>query len=407
MLTELHIENLGVIERLDLSLGPGHDRRHGRDRRGQDDAGRGPRAARRRARRRHARAPRRRRGARRRALRRRRRRARADAGGARRRSIAGLPRRTAGHGRRARRGRRGTRRPARPARAPEPARRARPSVRALDAFGRVDVGAAAGRARPPDRARRRARRARWRRPASGPARSTCCGSRSPSSTAPRWTIRRRKRPWRSARTCSPTPPDTARPAPPATPRSTDDGGARDALAAALSAVTGRAPFAIVADRLAAVLAELDDVAAELRDSAEAIDEDPEQLADVRAAPSAAARPLPEVRRRRRRGPALPRRGGGSPRRARGPRRAGRRDRQRADGRRRPWSDAAATAVGAARRAAGPDLGTAVTARLRELRHAARRDHGRARRPGIRLGRRRRRATSSSSWPPTRGPRHCR
>ena len=61
-----------------------------------------------------------------------------------------------------------------------------------------------------------------------------------------------------------------------------DGGARDAVAAALSALTVRPPFRSVADRLAALLAELDDVVAELRDVAEGIEEDPEQLAAVRA-----------------------------------------------------------------------------------------------------------------------------
>jgi DNA repair protein RecN (Recombination protein N) len=61
----------------------------------------------------------------------------------------------------------------------------------------------------------------------------------------------------------------------------DDGGARDAVAAALSALTVRMPFRSVADRLAALLAELDDVIGELRDVAEGIEEDPEQLAAVR------------------------------------------------------------------------------------------------------------------------------
>jgi DNA repair protein RecN (Recombination protein N) len=61
-----------------------------------------------------------------------------------------------------------------------------------------------------------------------------------------------------------------------------DGGARDAVAAALSALTVRLPFRDVADRLAALLAELDDIVVELRDVAEAIEEDPEQLAAVRA-----------------------------------------------------------------------------------------------------------------------------
>ena len=62
-----------------------------------------------------------------------------------------------------------------------------------------------------------------------------------------------------------------------------DGGARDAVAAALSALDGAAAVPQrrrpPAPRL---LAELDDVVAELRDVAEAIEEDPEQLAAVRA-----------------------------------------------------------------------------------------------------------------------------
>ena len=40
MLAELAVENLGVIDRLQLVLGPGHDRAHRRDRSGQDPAGR-------------------------------------------------------------------------------------------------------------------------------------------------------------------------------------------------------------------------------------------------------------------------------------------------------------------------------------------------------------------------------
>jgi DNA repair protein RecN (Recombination protein N) len=62
----------------------------------------------------------------------------------------------------------------------------------------------------------------------------------------------------------------------------DDGGARDAVAAALAALTVRTPFRAVADRLAALLVELDDVVADVRDVTEAIEEDPEQLGAVRA-----------------------------------------------------------------------------------------------------------------------------
>ena len=62
----------------------------------------------------------------------------------------------------------------------------------------------------------------------------------------------------------------------------DDDGARDRLAAALAALTGRAPFEGPASRLHDVLADVDDVASELRALAEAIDEDPARLDTVRA-----------------------------------------------------------------------------------------------------------------------------
>ena len=45
MLVELAVRDLGVIAELRLVLGPGHDRRHRRDRRRQDDGGRRHRAA--------------------------------------------------------------------------------------------------------------------------------------------------------------------------------------------------------------------------------------------------------------------------------------------------------------------------------------------------------------------------
>lgn len=61
----------------------------------------------------------------------------------------------------------------------------------------------------------------------------------------------------------------------------DDDGARDRLAGALAALDGRPPFTDAAERIHAVLAELDDVLAGLRDTADSIDESPERLALVR------------------------------------------------------------------------------------------------------------------------------
>lgn len=62
---------------------------------------------------------------------------------------------------------------------------------------------------------------------------------------------------------------------------TEDGGSLDALGVALRAIGARAPFAEVEARLHALTAEVSDVAAELRARADAIEEDPEQLAAVR------------------------------------------------------------------------------------------------------------------------------
>ena len=62
----------------------------------------------------------------------------------------------------------------------------------------------------------------------------------------------------------------------------DDGGGRDALGAAGAALAGRAPFRDAADRLASLLAELDDLIGEVRQVAESIEEDPDRLAAVRA-----------------------------------------------------------------------------------------------------------------------------
>ena len=62
---------------------------------------------------------------------------------------------------------------------------------------------------------------------------------------------------------------------------TEDGGAGDVLGAALRAVAGRAPFSEAESRLRSLIAEAADVAAELRARADSIDEDPERLAEVR------------------------------------------------------------------------------------------------------------------------------
>jgi DNA repair protein RecN (Recombination protein N) len=60
----------------------------------------------------------------------------------------------------------------------------------------------------------------------------------------------------------------------------DQGCAIDGLRAALAAVQGRAPFDEVTERLAALVEEADDLAADLRRAADAIDDDPGRLAEV-------------------------------------------------------------------------------------------------------------------------------
>jgi DNA repair protein RecN (Recombination protein N) len=60
-----------------------------------------------------------------------------------------------------------------------------------------------------------------------------------------------------------------------------DGGASETLAAALQALAHRQPFAPIVDRLASVSAELEDVASDLRTQGEGIEEDPERLAAIR------------------------------------------------------------------------------------------------------------------------------
>jgi DNA repair protein RecN (Recombination protein N) len=61
----------------------------------------------------------------------------------------------------------------------------------------------------------------------------------------------------------------------------EEGGALDAIASALGAVSGRGPFAEIEARLRAVGAELAEVSADARTTAEAIDDDPERLEQVR------------------------------------------------------------------------------------------------------------------------------
>ncbi len=61
----------------------------------------------------------------------------------------------------------------------------------------------------------------------------------------------------------------------------EEGGAEDVLGAALRAIAGRAPFAEAEERLRGLAAEVADVAAELRSRAEEIEEDPERLTAVR------------------------------------------------------------------------------------------------------------------------------
>ena len=62
---------------------------------------------------------------------------------------------------------------------------------------------------------------------------------------------------------------------------TDDNGAVDGVGVALHSLAGRAPYAQLEEQLRAVAAELADVAAELRARADAIEEDPHRLAEVR------------------------------------------------------------------------------------------------------------------------------
>ena len=61
-----------------------------------------------------------------------------------------------------------------------------------------------------------------------------------------------------------------------------DGGGRDVLGEALTALADRAPYEALATRLRDVLSELDDITSDLRALAETIDEDPERLEQIRS-----------------------------------------------------------------------------------------------------------------------------
>lgn len=60
-----------------------------------------------------------------------------------------------------------------------------------------------------------------------------------------------------------------------------DGGALDQLGSAIAALGARSPFLPIAERLHAAAAELGDTASELRDIGESIEEDPQRLVEVR------------------------------------------------------------------------------------------------------------------------------
>src|SRR4051812_6044693 len=62
----------------------------------------------------------------------------------------------------------------------------------------------------------------------------------------------------------------------------NDGGVGESIGAALAAIAGRAPFASIEERLRTAVAELTDIATEIRSIGEGIDDDPAQLDVVRA-----------------------------------------------------------------------------------------------------------------------------
>ena len=159
--------------------------------------------------------------------------------------------------------------------------------------------------------------------APGPARSTCCATRSTRSTPPRSTTPTRTSRSRPRRRSSPTRSRTAR-------RSTRayealDGPALDAVGAALAALDGRAPFADARRRAcAARRSSWPTSSRSCAATVERVVDDPQRLADVRAAPPPAPRAGPQVRPDARRRDRVRRRGRGPARRARALRGARRR-----------------------------------------------------------------------------------
>jgi DNA repair protein RecN (Recombination protein N) len=144
-----------------------------------------------------------------------------------------------------------------------------------------------------------------------------------------------------------------------------DNAARDRLAAAGAALTDRAPFKELATRLVGLQADIEDVAAELRDAAEVIEPDPERLAAVRERRHL----LAELRRKYgdTLGEVLDFRSETAARLGElesHEERAAQLDARRADAEQ--ALRAAAAAVGKARRAAAPGLADAAVERLREL-----------------------------------------
>lgn len=144
-----------------------------------------------------------------------------------------------------------------------------------------------------------------------------------------------------------------------------EGGAADSIAAALQALGHREPFEPLINRLLGVTAELDDIAAELRGQAERIDEDPERLAAIRE------RRQMLVDLRRKYGADLAEVMAFHAEAETRLRELEQYDRRAADldtARRQALADERRQAeiVGARRRAAAPELAAAVEARLRDL-----------------------------------------
>ena len=255
-----------------------------------------------------------------------------------------------------------------------PPRPARPPVAAAPA-------APARRARPLRRRRPRARCARpgrawprstrrWPRSAAtsgaGPARSTCCASRSTSSTPPASTTPTRTTRLEAEEDLLADAAAHREAAADAADALRDDGGAADALARAVAALAGRRPFADVEARLRSVAAELDDLAAELRAGRRGDRRGPRApRARPRAAataPASCAASTANPGRRDR----LPGRRAAPAGRARVPRRAGARSSRTSEAWRSTVADEAAAAVAQPAGRRRPRSAAAVERHLHEL-----------------------------------------